>query len=115
MIIVVAKIVFASQSDRDRAVELSIPIQQATRDQETGCHAYCFSADPCESIAIQVYELWEDSNSLVAHFEHENYHAMVEALSKAGFIESINRAYHTDKDEPVYGPNFEVKTSFFQA
>lgn len=113
MIIVVAKIIFASQTDRDSAVELSIPIQQATRDQEHGCHAYCFAADPCGPVAIQVYELWEDSNSLVAHFEHDNYHAMVEILSKVGFRESINRAYHTDKDEPVYGPNFEKKASFF--
>jgi len=114
MIIVTAKIIYASQTDRDRAVELSIPIQQATRDQESGCHAYCFAADPCDPIAIQVYELWEDSDSLVAHFEHENYHSMVELSSQVGFLESINRAYLTDKNESVYGPNFEKKTSFFK-
>jgi quinol monooxygenase YgiN len=114
MIIVTAKIIYASKSDRDCAVELSIPIQQATRDQEPGCHAYCFAADPCEPVAIQVYELWEDSDSLVAHFEHENYHLMVELSSQVGFLESINRAYLTDKNESVYGPNFEKKTSFFK-
>lgn len=113
MIIVTAKLTFASQEDRDRAVELSIPIQQATRDQEAGCHAYCFAADPCDSVAIQVYELWEDSKSLVAHFEHQNYYAMLELASKVGFLESINRAYLTERNEPVYGPNFEKKTSFF--
>jgi quinol monooxygenase YgiN len=115
MIIVTAKILFASQEDRDKAVDLSIPIQQATRDQEAGCHAYCFSADPCDPVSIQVYELWEDSESLVAHFDHPNYHAMVAVSSQSGFVESINRAYLTERNEPVYGPNFEKKTSFFGA
>lgn len=113
MIIVTAKLVFASQPDRDKAVELSIPFQRATRDQEAGCHAYCFAADPCEPHVIQVYELWEDSDSLVAHFEHENYQAMVDMLSQVGFVESINRAYLTERNEPVYGPDFEKKTAFF--
>ena len=65
MIIVAAKILFTSQTDRDRAVALSVLIQKAIRDQEPGCHAYCFSADPCDPVAIQVYELWEHSESLV--------------------------------------------------
>ena len=52
MIIVVAKITFPTMADRDNAVELSAPIQLATREQESGCHAYCFSADPCDAVAI---------------------------------------------------------------
>ena len=104
---------FSSESDRDRAVQLSTPIQQATRDDEPGCHAYCFSADPCDPHAIQVYELWEDSESLVAHFEHPNYLAMLDAFSGVGLVDSINRAYLTERDEPVYGPNFEKRTAFF--
>lgn len=113
MIIVTAKIIFTSQADRDRAVEVSTPIQQATRNEEVGCHAYCFSADPCDRVAIQVYELWENSESLVAHFDHPNYVAMLEAFSSLGLVDSINRAYLTEKNEPVYGPNFEKKTKFF--
>ncbi|MEM8497504.1 MAG: antibiotic biosynthesis monooxygenase [Pseudomonadota bacterium] len=113
MIIVTAKIVFASEQERDKAVTLSAPIQQLTRDQEPGCHAYCFAADPCDPVAIQVYELWEGSDSLVAHFDHENYQSMLELLSQTGFVESINRAYLTERNEPVYGDNFEKKTSFF--
>ena len=113
MIIVAAKLVFASQQDRDKAVQLSIPIQQATRDQEPGCHVYCFAPDPCEPLAIQVYELWEDSESLAAHFEHKNYDDMVQMAADVGFVESINRAYLTERNEPVYGPDFEKKSSFF--
>ena len=114
MIIVAAKLTFTSQEERDRMVSLSTPVQQATRDNESGCHAYCFSADPCDRLAVQVYELWEDSASLVAHFEHDNYHAMLEISSQVGFVESVNRAYLTDRNEPVYGPDFEKKTLFFK-
>ena len=114
MIIVAAKLTFTSQEERDRMVSLSTPVQQATRDNEPGCHAYCFSADPCDRLAVQVYELWEGSASLVAHFEHDNYHAMLEISSQVGFVESVNRAYLTDRNEPVYGPDFEKKTLFFK-
>ena len=114
MIIVVAKISFPQQSARDEAVARCAPIQRATREQEPGCLDYCFSADPCDPLVIQVYELWQDSASLVAHFEHPNYHAMVALLGEVGFVESINRAYLTERDEPVYGPNFEIKQAFFE-
>ncbi|ARN73462.1 putative quinol monooxygenase [Oceanicoccus sagamiensis] len=113
MIIVVAKILFANQADRDRAVELSAPIQLATREQEPGCNAYCFAADPCDPMAIQVYESWQDSDSLVAHFDHPNYLAMVGMFTEVGILESINRAYLAERDEPVYGPNFEKREAFF--
>lgn len=114
MIIVVAKISFNSQEDRDRAIEQSAPIQKATREQEAGCVDYCFAADPCEPTVIQVYELWEDSDSLAAHFDHPNYLAMVELLMGIGLVESINRAYLTERDEPVYGEDGQKKSAFFQ-
>lgn len=113
MIIVVAKLRFTSPEARDRAVTDSAPIQLATREQEAGCHDYCFAPDPCEPTVIQVYELWEDSDSLAAHFDHPNYEAMVACLSGAGIVESINRAYLTQRDEPVYGDNGEMKAAFF--
>ena len=113
MIIVVAKISFSTGAQRDRAVERSAPIQLATREQEPGCQAYCFAADPCDPVAIQVYELWDDSDSLAAHFLHQNYQDMVALLTEIGFLESVNRAYLAEKDEPVYGPNGERKETFF--
>ena len=113
MIIVVAAIGFASQADRDKAVALSADVQLATREQEAGCHAYCFAPDPCEPTRIQVYELWEDSDSLAAHFDHPNYHKMVEVLSGIGIVESVNRAHLTERNEPVYGPEGEKRAAFF--
>ena len=113
MIIVVAALEFENQADRDRAVELTQDVQLATRVEEPGCRDYCFAADPSVPTRVQVYELWEDSPSLAAHFTHPNYTKMVELLATAGIKESINQAYLVEKGEPVYGPNGEKKTSFF--
>ena len=46
MIVIAANIDFASEADRDRAVAESGPVQQATRDEEAGCQAYCFARTP---------------------------------------------------------------------
>ena len=69
MIIIAGTIDLADPSKRDEAVEKAKPLQQATRDNEPGCHAYVFSKDPCVEGRIAVYELWEDEASLAAHFE----------------------------------------------
>lgn len=113
MIIVVAALEFDNQEDRDRAVALTTDVQMATRVEEAGCRDYCFAPDPAVPTRIQVYELWEDSDSLAAHFQHPNYQRMVELLSSAKVRQSINQAYLTERSEPVYGPNGEKKTAFF--
>lgn len=112
MIIVVAALRFDSQEDRDRAVELIADVQMATRVEEAGCRDYCFAPDPAVPTRIQVYELWEDSESLVAHFKHPNYRKMVELLSSAKVRESINQAHLVERSEPVYGPK-GMKEAFF--
>ena len=38
MIVVVAALEFASQSDRDEAVALVADVQRLTREEEPGCH-----------------------------------------------------------------------------
>ena len=113
MIIVVAALEFDNQADRDHAVEITKDVQLATRVEEAGCRDYCFAPDPAVPNRIQVYELWEDSDSLAAHFEHPNYLRMVELLQNARVRQSINQAYLVERGEPVYGPNGERKTAFF--
>ncbi|MFT5015043.1 MAG: quinol monooxygenase YgiN [Patiriisocius sp.] len=113
MIIVVAALEFENQQARDNAVALTTDVQLATREDEAGCQAYCFAADPSVSTRIQVYELWDDSNSLAAHFQHPNYLKMVELLRGSGIVESINQAHLIERSEPVYGPNGEMKTAYF--
>ena len=113
MIIVVAALEFDNQADRDHAVAITTDCQRATRDEEPGCHAYCFAPDPVEPTRIQVYELWEDGESLAAHFRHENYWKMVELLGSANIRQSINAAHLVARSEPVYGPNGERREVFF--
>jgi quinol monooxygenase YgiN len=114
MIIVAATLTFETPADRDRAVTLSIPLQQATRDDEPGCFAYCFAPDPCVATDIQVYELWQDSPSLAAHFEHPNYQAMANLMRAERLVTSANRAYLAERDEPVYDEDGGRRTAFFE-
>ncbi len=106
MIIITATLTFETQADRDRAVSLTAHVQQATRDDEPGCLAYCFAADPVEPTHIQVYELWTDPENLAKHFDHPNYAAMVDVLRNCGgFLKSENRLYAADDRGPVYDNN----------
>lgn len=114
MIVVAAQIDYPDRASRDAAIQASIPVQQATRDDEAGCHAYCFAADPCVDTRIQVYELWEDEASLVAHFSHPNYLGMRDILRGHGIVGSWNRAYNTTKDEAVYTAEGKTKEHFFR-
>jgi len=113
MIIVVAALEFETEADRNHAISITADVQMATRVEEAGCRDYCFAADPAIPTRIQVYELWEDSSSLAAHFMHANYLKMVELLGNANVKESINQAYLVERGEPVYGPNGEKKAAFF--
>lgn len=104
MIIITATLSFETEQDRDNAVALTAPVQKATRDEEEGCLAYCFAADPVEPNHIQVYELWTDPDNLAKHFDHANYSKMVEVLHNCGgFVSSENRLYAADDRGTVYG------------
>ena len=115
MIIIAGTIDFASEADRDNAVEVGRPLQQASRDEEPGCLAYCFAPDPCVDTRIQVYELWSDEASLAAHFEHPNYHNMRDALGRCGIVGADNRKYRCDLSEPVYDDTRTPRADFFTA
>ncbi|MBL6821226.1 MAG: antibiotic biosynthesis monooxygenase [Proteobacteria bacterium] len=114
MIIVVAALEFASEVDRDKAVALTADVQRLTREEEPGCHDYCFAPDPAVPTRMQVYELWEDSASLAAHFEHPYYERMASSLQGVGIVESTNQAYLVERGEPVYTEAGEKKSGFFE-
>ena len=103
MIIVTATLSFETEADRDRAVSATASIQQATRDEEEACLAYCFAPDPAEPTHLQVYECWTDADGLAKHFQHHTYAAMVQALrSSGGLIGSDNRLWAAEDCGPVY-------------
>ena len=113
MIIIAGQIEFADQKSRDAACVESASLQQATRDEEPGCRAYCFAADPCEPTIMQVYELWDDEPSLAAHFEHQNYFNMRELLGTKGIVGADNNKFRCDLKEPVYDDSRTARADFF--
>jgi quinol monooxygenase YgiN len=108
VIVVEAAIRLADPARRDAVVAESVPIQEATRDDEDGCLVYCFAADPVEADLIQVYELWTDDDSLQRHFEHPNYHAMRGLLNSAGLASAISRKLRVDAESPVYADGVPI-------
>ena len=113
MIIIAGTIDLADPNKRDEALRIASVLQKKTRDEEPGCHAYVFSADPCVAGRLCVYELWQDEASLAAHFEHPNYLNMREALGKIGLAGADNNKYRVDLREPVYDATFTPRADFF--
>jgi quinol monooxygenase YgiN len=112
LIAVEAAIVLKDPSRRAEVLESTAPIQKATRDDEPGCLVYCFAADPVQPELIQVYELWENAESLQAHFAHPNYVAMRDLLGAAGMVSAVSRKHRIDASAPVYGPDMIATASF---
>ena len=101
MIIIAGKI-FIAPEKREALVKASEPLQQATRDEEPGCEAYVFSADPCEPNVIVVYELWTDAPTLAAHFKHPNYMNMRALFGEHGITGAETAKFRVDAKAPVY-------------
>ena len=112
LIAVEAAITVADPATRQSLIDRSVPIQQATRDEEAGCIVYCFAADPCRDDLIQVYELWESEEALVAHFAHPNYHAMRTMLNDGGLASAVSRKHRIDASAAVYGPDRKPTAAF---
>ena len=103
--IIIAGDIFIPAEKRAACLEATAHLQQATRDEEPGCSAYVFSADPCRPDVITVYELWEDAESLAAHFLHPNYTNMRAKLGELGITGAAVDKFRIDARAPVYGPD----------
>lgn len=113
MIIIAGSIDLADPSKRHEALAIAGPLQQKTRTEEPGCHAYVFAPDPCVEGRIGVYELWQDEASLAAHFRHPNYLNMRTALGQIGLKGADNKKYRIDLSEPVYDTTLTPRADFF--
>jgi quinol monooxygenase YgiN len=113
MIIIAGTIDLEDPAKRDETMEIARKLQQKTRDEEPGCLAYVFSADPCVQGRLVVHELWQDEASLAAHFKHPNYLNMRDALGRVGLKGADNKKYRIDLAEPVYDSTFTPRADFF--
>ncbi len=113
--IIISGTISIDPASRDAFLVASAPLQKATRDDEPGCLAYVFSADPVEPEQIVVYELWSDAASLEAHFLHPNYTNTRAMLGQHGSRGAVVRKYRTDADAPVYNAERIATASFDDA
>ncbi len=112
-IIIAGYIDLHDPSERAELLVESAPLQLATRNQEPGCQMYVFSADPCREERIEVVEVWDDMESLAAHFDHENYFNMGNLIRSTSGRESDHRKYRCDFNEPVYDDSRRARADFF--
>ncbi len=113
MIVITADFRFEDPAVLDQALDLATPLQQATRDDEPGCQAYVFSADPCVEGRMVVYELWDDQASLAAHFQHPNYLNMGRGLAELGLASAVSQKWRITAAEPVYDDTPVARADFF--
>ncbi|MET0324034.1 MAG: antibiotic biosynthesis monooxygenase, partial [Ilumatobacteraceae bacterium] len=74
--VIIAGWIDVEPASRDDLVAASIPFQRSTRDDEPGCDAYVFAADPAVAGRIAVFEQWATAADLDAHFVHPNFLGM---------------------------------------
>ena len=111
--IVIAGWIDVDPASRDEVVERSVPLQRSTRDDEPGCSAYVFAADPAVAGRIHVYERWDDAAALDAHFQHPNYHAMRQVLSDYPRLGSQIAKMGVDRTAPVYSPEGVASATYW--
>ncbi len=115
MIIVSGYLDFATGAARDAVLIEGAALQQATRDEEVGCEAYCLSADSTRDDRVLVYELWRDEVSLAAHFEHRYFHEMRAVFHRFPRTGGEVKKYRCDLSEPVHDDTGTVRADFFTA
>ena len=113
MIIIAGHLEYADQDARDTILAAGEALQQATLEDEPGCAAYCFSADPLVDTRVRVYELWDDQDSLSAHFEHQNYREMREVFHLFRRTGGEVKKYRCDLAEPVHDETGALRADFF--
>jgi quinol monooxygenase YgiN len=97
---------------RDRLVESTAELQQATARDEPGCVAYTMSADPARPGRIAIVELWESADALEAHFQHPNFHATGAALRSEPRVGGSVMKYRIDAVAPVRGDDGVATAAF---
>ena len=110
--IIISGTISIDPASRDAFLAASAPLQKATRDEEPGCLAYVFSADPVEPEQMAVYELWSDAASLEAHFLHPNFTNTRALFGQYGSRDAVVRKYRTDADAPVHNAQRIATASF---
>jgi quinol monooxygenase YgiN len=111
-VIIIAGTITIAPERRADLLAACEPFQRSAREDEAGCLAYVFSADPLEPGQIAVYERWTDAESLDAHFLHPNYLEMVNLFVVHRITGFDVRKFRIDADAPVYNAQRKATASF---
>ena len=111
--IVIAGSIDVEPTVRDELVAASVSFQESTRNDEPGCEAYVFTADPVVAGRIHVYEEWTSAADLDAHFAHPNFHGMRELIRRYPRIGGQTTKHHVDRSGPVSGPDGVASATYW--
>jgi len=111
-VILIAGTVDVDPERRAAALEAGLPHMRATR-AFPGCLDYVWSADLLVPGRIYVFERWESSETLAAHFEGPHYRAMRDTMAAHGLRGADVRKYRGERSEPVYDDRGRPRADFF--
>ena len=111
--IVIAGWVDVDPDARDELIASTVELQRATRNDEPGCMAYVFTADPAVDGRIHIYEQWASAADLDAHFQHPNFHATGALLRAQPRRGGEMAKYHIDKTGPVRDPDGQASATYW--
>ncbi len=112
-IIVIAGWIDVEPDVRDELIAASVPLQRSTRDEEPGCLAYVFAADPVVDGRIHIYEQWASPADLDAHFQHPNFKATGELLRSQPRRGGETAKLHVDRTGPVRDPDGQASATYW--
>ncbi len=98
---------------RDDLIAATVPLQQSTREDEPGCLAYVFAADPAVDGRIHIYEQWATAADLDAHFQHPNFHATGQLLRSQPRRGGETTKLHVDRTGPVRDPDGAASATYW--
>ena len=111
-----AKIVIAAQIDVDPAGRVNaLTAAQPWIDgalSQPGCIHYDWSADLNAPSRINVFEEWENEESLAAHFAGPQYAGMRAHIGQSGLLNAVSRKYRVDAEGAVYNAEGKPTPSF---
>jgi quinol monooxygenase YgiN len=98
--IVIAGAVAIDPANRAEAVKTAVTMMAATRE-EVGCISYIFSEDLEEPGRFRIFEEWESSEALDAHFQAPHMAVFQKAMGAFGVREMKVQRYEVASVGPV--------------
>jgi quinol monooxygenase YgiN len=98
--LVIAGTVAIDPANRTEAVAAAVAMMAATRE-EAGCISYTFSEDLEEPGRFRIFEEWESSDALAAHFEAPHMATFQKVVGALGVREMKVQRYEVGSVGPV--------------